>query len=448
MSAALVEMAADALSTSEVSLDLLVRYDRAPESLPVAERRRVEAYLAQSPAHRDRARVMVRLAAAADPVQLLTSEEVGAAAAAPADASERGEAAAGGAEIVPFMRRRSTRVALRLAATLAAVLAVGLLLTQLGDRQGAPGDSQRQIAEQPAVPAEGRDPAQRPDPAGPTQQTRVAERSVDPPHDPSPAPPAPREPTAPAPRPRLELAEDSAPTGPAPPDIAPAPTAPGETVTAEPAPILLAALLDAGPYHYSAPPGFAELVRVDGVARSAGGSAVLRTLAPATTGLTLAPGPTLRWFVSADVEAPQEVVVVDVDARRPILTRTLPGPTRAGFHALSLADHNVTLEYDVTYRWGVSLIHDEARRARDTVATTELRRVRAPEALPSMEDDALRGHALAEAGLWYDALDFLSEQIERHPESDRLRAFRAGLLEGVGLVEAAGFDGEASAGPR
>jgi hypothetical protein len=48
-----------------------------------------------------------------------------------------------------------------------------------------------------------------------------------------------------------------------------------------------------------------------------------------------------------------------------------------------------------------------------------------------------RGRILAERGLWYDTLAFISASIDRDPEDRRLRELRAGLLETGGLPEAA-----------
>jgi hypothetical protein len=48
---------------------------------------------------------------------------------------------------------------------------------------------------------------------------------------------------------------------------------------------------------------------------------------------------------------------------------------------------------------------------------------------PSAELDA----KLAEAAIWYDALDSLSVQIDASPENENLRAQRAALFDQVGL---------------
>jgi hypothetical protein len=63
-------------------------------------------------------------------------------------------------------------------------------------------------------------------------------------------------------------------------------------------------------------------------------------------------------------------------------------------------------------------------------------------------DDRLRktpaeGHAavLAEEGLWYDAIETLSSDIQKGNAT--ARQYRAGLLSQVGLAEASQFDGGA-----
>ena len=51
-----------------------------------------------------------------------------------------------------------------------------------------------------------------------------------------------------------------------------------------------------------------------------------------------------------------------------------------------------------------------------------------------------QGKVYAESGLWYDALASVSQAIEHAPREARLRELRAGLLEQVGLREAATYD--------
>jgi hypothetical protein len=58
----LSELLADALGAGAIETDLLLRYSREPGSLEAGDRERVEAYLAAAPAHRDRLRVLTRIA--------------------------------------------------------------------------------------------------------------------------------------------------------------------------------------------------------------------------------------------------------------------------------------------------------------------------------------------------------------------------------------------------
>ncbi|MHC4422536.1 MAG: DUF928 domain-containing protein, partial [Planctomycetota bacterium] len=52
-----------------------------------------------------------------------------------------------------------------------------------------------------------------------------------------------------------------------------------------------------------------------------------------------------------------------------------------------------------------------------------------------LEPSTSRPHALAEAGIWYDAIDSLSQQIDAAPGNRILWNQRAALLEQVGLPE-------------
>ncbi len=51
-----------------------------------------------------------------------------------------------------------------------------------------------------------------------------------------------------------------------------------------------------------------------------------------------------------------------------------------------------------------------------------------------------QGFVYAENGIWYDAIEALSRQIEQSPENASLRAQRAALFEQVELMEVAAFD--------
>ena len=83
---------------------------------------------------------------------------------------------------------------------------------------------------------------------------------------------------------------------------------------------------------------------------------------------------------------------------------------------------------------------DPENRSKDLVASGVIKRID-PDAdlkqkLASTTPATLPG-VYAEAGIWYDALSVLSDQIETHPEDQTLRRTRADLLRQVGLKKAA-----------
>lgn len=450
-------LAADVLAADAVELELLIRYEQAPESLSAEERGEVERYLAASPAHRDRARVMVRLAASGDPLAALGIEHGAAEAAA-------GAGSDAGAEVIPIARFSRVAAPFAIAASIALAL-FGAVFYLRSERSPSP---QPQVVQQSPPTAE-EPPQRRPPTTGPERATRLAQDSP----EASPVP-DPTEGSTPggvdAPRPpRIDLADRPAPPPPtraesapapvpAPPTHTPASPPPGGTPIEETEgePILLAALLDAGPFAYRAPSGFDELVRVEGMLRSGSGAAgeageplVVATLTPRHRALTFEPSPTLLWFVSRPASVRQELALIDRRTRLPVLTVDLPAPVEAGIQSLDLAEHGVVLEPGVDYRWIVALVNDPDRRARDTVASGEIRRAVPSEALAASLREAPAaelGHRLARAGAWIDALAWISRQIERHPEEARLRHLRADLLEDVGLHEAARRDRRADPG--
>jgi predicted Zn-dependent protease len=54
--------------------------------------------------------------------------------------------------------------------------------------------------------------------------------------------------------------------------------------------------------------------------------------------------------------------------------------------------------------------------------------------------DTEKAAIYAEAGIWYDALEAISNAVDAHPEDASLREQRASLLKQVGLPEAAAID--------
>jgi hypothetical protein len=135
--------------------------------------------------------------------------------------------------------------------------------------------------------------------------------------------------------------------------------------------------------------------------------------------------------------------VVDRHSPDPLLVLVIPPPIDGGIHALDLGRQGVRLDPGVRYEWFVALVADPIQRSRDIVAGAEIERVPAPAGLErKLADAGQDGGAgvYAEAGIWYDAIDSVSMQIERRPANGIYREHRAALLEQVGLEHVAAYD--------
>ena len=138
------------------------------------------------------------------------------------------------------------------------------------------------------------------------------------------------------------------------------------------------------------------------------------------------------WPIQFTVSAPAHA--------NPLVEVNLPAPRQAGVYTIRTADYHVRLEPGVIYTWSVSVILNPKARSRDIVASASLLRIAGDLSI----DSALRGAPrsqravlLAEAGLWYDAVDAAADlqAFDRHAALDA-------LMKEVGLVEPAKYDSE------
>jgi hypothetical protein len=120
----------------------------------------------------------------------------------------------------------------------------------------------------------------------------------------------------------------------------------------------------------------------------------------------------------------------------PVLETRLAGPIAAGLHRIRLSDHGVTLDPDVPYRWYVSVVLDNDRRAKDVLAGGMIERVAPSPELRQRLAQASREQVpsiYASDGLWYDAVTAASDLLDAAPANPVLRRERAALLSQVGL---------------
>ena len=182
-------------------------------------------------------------------------------------------------------------------------------------------------------------------------------------------------------------------------------------------------------------------VRVTGGSRGSGDAQVtLDVLAPDEIGITTQEQPSLYWFQSKPAQAKFELTLLEENKAKPIVQVMVERSGKAGIQRLKLADQGAKLALDVEYQWVVALITDPDNRSKDLVASGVIKRIAPTADLKekiSKAPAASLANVYAEAGVWYDALTVLSDQIDAQPDNKSLRQSRADLLQQVGLKAAA-----------
>ena len=183
--------------------------------------------------------------------------------------------------------------------------------------------------------------------------------------------------------------------------------------------------------------------RVSGGARGETVDAVLIALVPNHVAVTTQAQPSLFWFQSKPAKAKFELTVVEPKKPKPLLSLAALQADKPGIHRVKLAKYKVELQPDVAYEWSVAIVPDAENRSKDVIAKGVLKRISPPGDLATRVEkagDLERAAIYAEAGVWYDAFEAVSNAIDAHPDDASLRAQRASLLRQVGLPEAAAAD--------
>jgi hypothetical protein len=178
-------------------------------------------------------------------------------------------------------------------------------------------------------------------------------------------------------------------------------------------------------------------IRVGGGSR--GGAAddlSVETLVPDQIALTTQGQPSLYWYQSKAAKTQCEVTLTEPKNPQPLLLLKSSAPTPAGIHAIRLTKFKVELKPNVIYRWSVAVIVDPENRSQDIVANGIIKRIDLSPELASklgQVSDTDKPALYAENGIWYDALQSISDQIDRAPQDATLLQERADLLKQVGM---------------
>jgi hypothetical protein len=185
----------------------------------------------------------------------------------------------------------------------------------------------------------------------------------------------------------------------------------------------------------------APSVRVSGGTRGTRVHVLIDVIAPNEIGQTTRDQPTLYWFNSAPIGNDVEITLVADDTNKTALDVTIPGPIEAGIHAFRLAGTPTRLDPQTVYQWSVTAKVSTTDPSEDIVASGMVQRVAPTKVADPVPADAVGAvDAYARSGMWYDAIETLSHQIEQKPNDSILRSYRSALMMQVGLGEVAAFD--------
>jgi hypothetical protein len=188
---------------------------------------------------------------------------------------------------------------------------------------------------------------------------------------------------------------------------------------------------------YKPPMVGAPSVRVGGGSRGGGTDAALVALVPDHAGLTTKAQPSLFWYQSKPAKARLEITFAEPKKIKPIARMQSNAASKTGIQRINLSKFKVELQPNVSYKWSIALVTDEGKRSQDVVATGVINRVPESDELATKLKAATpeqRPFVYATAGMWYDALESISDLIDANPGEPKFRAQRADLLRQVGLA--------------
>jgi hypothetical protein len=183
---------------------------------------------------------------------------------------------------------------------------------------------------------------------------------------------------------------------------------------------------------YRPPRRGAPRAKVGGGLRGARALPAPQALAPAHLAQTVTAQPSLFWYIDS---VPSEdcglvFTLIDEESIDPVVEVALDPPQRPGIQRVRLADHGVSLAPGTEYEWSIALVVDPEHRAKDVVSTGYIRRVSQPAEL-ELRPPCVTTYA--DLGLWYDAVESVSDSIAAAPGDLALRHQRSSLLRQAGL---------------
>ncbi|HHC72597.1 MAG TPA: DUF928 domain-containing protein [Thiotrichales bacterium] len=173
--------------------------------------------------------------------------------------------------------------------------------------------------------------------------------------------------------------------------------------------------------------------RVGGGTRGAAQPPLIQALAPRHVAHTTSPHPTLYWYSSGSGEVVFELSRLGELGEERIHRHRQPA--RQGIQSISLRELGVKLEPEVLYVWRVWLDSAGEEGGYDSTSSALIKRVAVADSLArALELASPRERPLVYArhGIWYEALQQVSQRVQQDPSDTLARRQRIRLLEQMG----------------
>ncbi len=150
----------------------------------------------------------------------------------------------------------------------------------------------------------------------------------------------------------------------------------------------------------------------------------IELLVPKGGGLTVSASPTVHWWLSQDFSGTVRFKIEPIDGKLPAKEVAHQVDAKSGIQSLDLAEFGLELKEGTIYIWKIVL-----QKSEDVAWASGLSFIErvSPKSDGGDDDQVARARALAEAGIWYDALTVLARD-------QRYEKQRSSLLKSAGFT--------------
>lgn len=186
---------------------------------------------------------------------------------------------------------------------------------------------------------------------------------------------------------------------------------------------------------YNPPEEATGAVRRSGAGIRSAGKLVLNVLAPIHVGQVMHEQPRLYWASNVKVPKARFSLTENPFGKAQVVANKTVSAQDAGIHSVALADLDYKLKPGVLYQFTIS--------ADKMLASAVIKLVKPSAGVLNKITQANQTQlpsVYAAEGLWYDAIDSLSQLIADEPHNVTYKAARRSLLEQVDLKQVAKLD--------